>query len=445
MCILTIPASSIGTASFETATAGETFHACFLSSQGVALHMVTAIILEDEVKLVCQPKQGESVLKHINKYIFPLDKIIAIADTSTSVATIAMLHEDRTVTDSIVNRLIKLGDSSHGSSTGAPSDGRMWSRSSIYNYGNRALLVPGGGFTSIHNAQREQSLSASSPSSSSMPVSDMINGLSIVYTASDEGIVAELLHAESIDVVTPGSTTESALLWQLLVKNVGVPMLEVYVDKVKTTALELGLMHSISFNKGCFAGQEVVSKTVTTNAVRRRLCSLVVSPTDSGSNSIAVGDVVFDANGDEVGVIVNTPVVIDENDVMYRSHSLLQKQYVHNSVRFNALIKTKIATCAVSSSLAIISDDSKSRSNGSDSKVKVMSIESLPYSRYDEFLSSQAAPVVTKVIVDKNKQVIGLRSVTSNDDADNAVAIEERRKQEKLRLMQEKLNKRLNR
>ena len=56
-------------------------------------------------------------------------------------------------------------------------------------------------------------------------------------------------------------------------------------------------MHALHFRKGCYVGQESLGKTVsmTTNAVRRRLCAITLTTT--GDHIVAAGDSVIDENG----------------------------------------------------------------------------------------------------------------------------------------------------
>jgi hypothetical protein len=59
-------------------------------------------------------------------------------------------------------------------------------------------------------------------------------------------------------------------------------------------------MHSLHFRKGCYVGQESISKTVsmTSNAVRRRLCALALSPSPIPSaDRVLGGDLILDLDG----------------------------------------------------------------------------------------------------------------------------------------------------
>lgn len=65
------------------------------------------------------------------------------------------------------------------------------------------------------------------------------------------------------------------------------------------TALEAGLMHIINFRKGCYQGNEVLSKMVSTNAIRRRLCALEFTPQFGAAAPVTLlgGDILVDADG----------------------------------------------------------------------------------------------------------------------------------------------------
>lgn len=63
--------------------------------------------------------------------------------------------------------------------------------------------------------------------------------------------------------------------------------------------LEAGLIESISFNKGCYVGQEVVARLNTYDKVQRRLSILAWQ-----DGTVAPGDEVF-ASGERVGVLTS--------------------------------------------------------------------------------------------------------------------------------------------
>ena len=71
---------------------------------------------------------------------------------------------------------------------------------------------------------------------------------------------------------------------------------------LSVTVLECGLMHGLHFRKGCFVGQESISKTVsmTSNAVRRRLCALSLQ---RDGDAVMAGDTITDQDGECSAVV----------------------------------------------------------------------------------------------------------------------------------------------
>ena len=61
-------------------------------------------------------------------------------------------------------------------------------------------------------------------------------------------------------------------------------------------------MHGLHFRKGCYVGQETISKTVsmTSNAVRRRLCALSIKQQGGPAATAAAlaGDAILDQDGE---------------------------------------------------------------------------------------------------------------------------------------------------
>jgi folate-binding protein YgfZ len=76
-----------------------------------------------------------------------------------------------------------------------------------------------------------------------------------------------------------------------------IPSRRIFILSV--TALECGLMHGLHFRKGCYVGQETISKTVsmTSNAVRRRLCALSIKQ-QGGPAAAVAGDAILDQDGE---------------------------------------------------------------------------------------------------------------------------------------------------
>jgi folate-binding protein YgfZ len=132
-------------------------------------------------------------------------------------------------------------------------------------------------------------------------------------------------------IVSTGSSTEIALLvgegevgqrwWDTMRRVSGRPVAGLVAYNV--TALEVGLMESIHFRKGCYVGQEVLGKTVSmTNAIRRRLCSIMISADSLSRGLVKAGDLIVDAEGDTVGLVPSTTSVytIQLENLQYVQH-----------------------------------------------------------------------------------------------------------------------------
>lgn len=76
--------------------------------------------------------------------------------------------------------------------------------------------------------------------------------------------------------------------------------------------LNLDVLGAIAFDKGCYPGQEVVARTRTLGAVRRRMYGFVAAPAAAAATAAgptgdavpAAGDPVLAADGEEVGTVI---------------------------------------------------------------------------------------------------------------------------------------------
>ena len=105
----------------------------------------------------------------------------------------------------------------------------------------------------------------------------------------------------------------------------GRPLYSKLID-YNVTALECGLVHTIHFTKGCFSGQEFLSKAVsmsrkfndgTSAAIKRRIGVLKVTPTKYDDNRKEVGNIFEGGNGDNKEVVKGEVML---NDNAYREY-----------------------------------------------------------------------------------------------------------------------------
>ena len=115
--------------------------------------------------------------------------------------------------------------------------------------------------------------------------------------------------AAPVDLVEPGAYRERE--WQLAGIRAGLP--QVYPETCETFVaqmLNLDLLGGISFEKGCYTGQEIIARTHFRGAIKRRMFRFECAgePPAPGTRVLAgeqhAGDVV-DAAGGELLAVIN--------------------------------------------------------------------------------------------------------------------------------------------
>lgn len=211
----------LATQSFEDAQEGDSFSTCFLDASGKLTQYCRAVITADDVKLVCEPGASSTELSSfLNRFIFPFDKV-SVADASDSLSV------------SLV-----VGANAVGS--------KNWP-------GIDCLVLP------------DNDLTAASPEAQEdLITSRLLEGFTVLHSA-------ELPPLPDTETLTG---VDAMNKWEVLRRETGRFSLATDARPYNATALELGLMHTLHFRKGCFVGNEVVSKQVATKAVRRHLTGL---------------------------------------------------------------------------------------------------------------------------------------------------------------------------
>jgi len=256
-----------------------------------------------------------------------------------------------------------------------------------------------------------------------------------------------------------GALAEEA--WQTLAQSVGCfqGLASMPLDNQPYSALELGLMSTFYFNKGCYTGQESIGKIVSSNAVRRHLCHLNISLSDTinresesengnggdfaGSSSknnlfVAVGDRFVEANGDDevVAEVVSVPNQNLSPAFLSFASSwrLLGEAVEHvsspNHLLCLALVKKRLAYQGNRLMLTKKSHESHENNSVFDATVKLAD-----FPRFNSTISSPDPPIVKKVIT-KGKSIVSLSTGPSLDKESESESV---RKKEKLEKLEEKV------
>ena len=238
------------TNSFQGRSVGSGCHTTFVTATARTLDLASAYVLEDRVLLLVSPEHQGTLMTWLDRYLFPLDRV-TLEDSTSHLACFTLVG---TNTPQLLERL---------GLTDLPTEP----------YGHKSLTL---GHHSVHLAQD--------------------TGLGVMgYTLwceADQGemVWSQLLGAGDGDLpVSPGGT-QAWERWRLAVGRpaVGAELTEDY------NPLEAGLWHTVSFNKGCYIGQETIARLNTYKGVKQRLWGVALA----GS---AVPGPLFNDTGEKVG------------------------------------------------------------------------------------------------------------------------------------------------
>ena len=239
----------LGTNDFEEAQSGTSFLTAFCNAKGVCLDYAQVLCTDEDFKFICQPSsRAGTLLAFFDKFLFPLDKV-TVKDESSTATLYRILGEE--------------GESSI--STGFVQGENTFTFSESDGIPSKCVLVQEGGSSGILLGYGDQFV---------------------------QGAAAAKLTGQ-------------------LRRLVGRPSMAIDVEPYNATALEAGLMHGLHFRKGCFVGNEIVSKQVRTKAVRKHLVGLRCNHNDGGG-VVEGAKLVEPESGEVVGFVSSSPVPLSE-------------------------------------------------------------------------------------------------------------------------------------
>ena len=244
------------TNTFQQRRPGEGCDTVFVTSTARTIDLVTAYVMADAVMLITSPGQDQRLIEWMDRYIFPADKV-ALKNLTESVAVFSVIGPG---SDALVKRCGVAVETNAA-------------------YGHH------------HTAQIDRVA---------------------VRVARGSGLALEgytvLVPAEEADRVwaaltAAGATPAGETVWEQLRIRAGRPQPGTELTEAYNP-LEAGLWHSISFEKGCYIGQETIARLNTYQGVKQQLWGIQLSAPAEPGTPILV-------EGDKVGTLTSVLATVD--------------------------------------------------------------------------------------------------------------------------------------
>ncbi|MHC5675624.1 CAF17-like 4Fe-4S cluster assembly/insertion protein YgfZ [Nostoc sp.] len=231
------------TNNFQILKPGQGCDTVFVTSTARTIDLVTAYVKEDAIILLVSPNRRQFLMEWLDKYIFFADKV-ELSDITEDTNTFSLIgpESDAVLEKLDIGELIGQPHGSHKVYTIAPAEG--------------VQIAVGSGLASP--------------------------GYTLTFPYTDKATVwNKLLEAGAVEM--------SDRAWDALRILQGRPAPDAELTD-DYNPLEVGLWQTISFNKGCYIGQETIARLNTYKGVKRHLLGIRLSAPASVGSAIAVGD-----------------------------------------------------------------------------------------------------------------------------------------------------------
>lgn len=227
---------------FQRRAAGEGCDTVFVTSTARTIDLVTAYIMEDAVLLIVSPNRRQYLMDWLDRYIFFADKV-QLTDVTSETATFSLI--------------------------GPKSDGLL------AQLGAGAII---GQFYATHQLVQMGGCEVRVAVGSGLAMP----GYTLIVAAENAATVWS-------NIVQAGATTLGDRVWEQLRIEQGRPAPD-YELTEDYNPLEAGLWQAISFDKGCYIGQETITRLNTYKGVKQQLWGIRLNaPAELGS-AILLGD-----------------------------------------------------------------------------------------------------------------------------------------------------------
>ncbi|MGL5081421.1 MAG: YgfZ/GcvT domain-containing protein [Microcoleaceae cyanobacterium] len=229
------------TNAIQTLKPGQGCDTVFVTSTARTLDLATVYVTETALLILVSQSRRQQLLKLLDKYIFPMDRI-ELKDVSQAYVVFNLIGSNS------IQLLEKLGINLEEKSYG--------SHQTVIVENIPIRVATGNGLA--------------------------IDGYTIILEVEKAGIFWEIL-------TTQGAIPLGENVWENLRIQQGRPMPDLELTE-DYNPLEAGLWHTISFDKGCYIGQETIARLNTYKGVKQRLFGIQLTAPVSPGTVIRVGD-----------------------------------------------------------------------------------------------------------------------------------------------------------
>ena len=221
---------------FQRLQPGQGCDTVFVTSTARTIDLATAYVTENAVLLLVSPNRRQQLMAWLDRYIFPMDRV-ELQDVSSESATFSLIGPESGALLQTMSDELPL-EEAYGSHTELVLDG-LKVRVAIGN----GLALPG--YTLIVPASNAAKLWQSLTQAGAIPMGDRV--------------------------------------WEQLRIQQGRPMPDHELTE-DYNPLEAGLWQTISFNKGCYIGQETIARLNTYKGVKQQLWGVrLQAPVEPGT------------------------------------------------------------------------------------------------------------------------------------------------------------------
>lgn len=214
----------------------------FVTSTARTIDLATAYTTEDAVLLLVSPHRGRQLLELLDRYIFPMDRV-ELTDLTDSTVTFSLIGPESSKV------LAKIGASG--------LEDRPYASHQLINFaGMEVRIAVGSGLASP--------------------------GYTLIAAASDGANLWQ-------EIVKAGAVPMGDLVWEQLRIEQGRPAPDFELTD-DYNPLEARLLHAISYDKGCYIGQETIARLNTYKGVKQQLWGVRLSGSVPPGTAVTVGD-----------------------------------------------------------------------------------------------------------------------------------------------------------